>query len=178
MTNDKILFTQDFTHDTGYWWFAFTDAGLAIVSTPDHADHAVQKWLETRLDYNVQPAKDGNIVAKKHESALIDLLGGRAGRYSQPFDIKATKFQQSVWQAMSDVPYGQTVSYADLAAEIGNPKAIRAVGTACGANPVPLAFPCHRILRSNGELGGFGLGLDVKQRLLTYEAEQSKKQAA
>jgi methylated-DNA-[protein]-cysteine S-methyltransferase len=80
-----------------------------------------------------------------------------------------TAFQRKVWRALTKIPYGQTRSYAWVARAIGAPKALRAVGTACGANPVPLIIPCHRVIASDGSLGGFGGGLRLKRRLLRLE---------
>lgn len=82
-----------------------------------------------------------------------------------------TPFQLSVWRALCDVPYGTTVSYGELARTIGRPKASRAVGTANGANPLPIVIPCHRVIGSTGKLTGFGGGLDTKAALLALERE-------
>jgi O-6-methylguanine DNA methyltransferase len=86
-----------------------------------------------------------------------------------PVAMVGTAFQQSVWKAMAKIPAGRTMSYGGLAARIGKPKASRAVGAACGANPVPYLVPCHRVVAANGGLGGFSGGLDVKQKLLKAE---------
>lgn len=85
-----------------------------------------------------------------------------------PILLVGTDFQHRVWAALLDIPAGQTVTYGELAARIGKPKASRAVGTALGANPVPLLVPCHRVLASHG-LGGFTGGLEIKKRLLSFE---------
>lgn len=85
-----------------------------------------------------------------------------------PLDIRGTPFQKRVWAALSRIPRGETKTYAEVARMIGQPKAARAVGAACGANPVPFLIPCHRVVASGG-IGGFGLGLPVKKRLLALE---------
>ena len=87
-----------------------------------------------------------------------------------PVDVTGTAFQARVWAALRDIPYGETRSYADIAEEIGEPAAVRAVGSACGANRVPLSIPCHRVVRTDGSLGGFGWGLEVKESLLAAES--------
>lgn len=84
---------------------------------------------------------------------------------------QGTAFQQEVWQALQDIPYGTTVSYGELAKTIGKPKAVRAVGAANGANPLPIVIPCHRVIGSNGKLTGFGGGLDTKAKLLGLEQQ-------
>jgi O-6-methylguanine DNA methyltransferase len=102
--------------------------------------------------------------------ALAAVLLGRTPLTLPPLDISAgTAFQQRVWLALQRIPLGQTKSYGEIAAEIGSPKAVRAVGGACGANPIPLLIPCHRVLAANDELGGFSGGLDWKLRLLAAE---------
>ena len=87
-----------------------------------------------------------------------------------PVDVSGTAFQARVWAALREIPYGETRTYADIAEEIGEPAAIRAVGSACGANRVPLTIPCHRVIRTDGTLGGFGWGLEVKESLLASES--------
>lgn len=81
-----------------------------------------------------------------------------------------TAFRRAVWDAMRAIPAGQTITYAELAAAAGRPAATRAAGTACGANPIPVVIPCHRILRTGGGIGGYGGGLPVKRWLLSHEA--------
>jgi len=84
-------------------------------------------------------------------------------------DFRGTLFQKKVWSALKKIPYGQTRSYQDVAKAIGHPKAFRAVGNANGQNSIPLIIPCHRVIESNGGLGGFGHGIGVKRRLLDFE---------
>lgn len=104
------------------------------------------------------------------ESAILAILGGQEPAALPPLDLTAgTNFQRKVWQALQGIRMGQTKGYAQIAKEIGSPKAARAVGGACGANPVPLIIPCHRVLAANVKLGGFSGGLDWKLRLLAAE---------
>lgn len=93
-----------------------------------------------------------------------------------PIDIaEGTALQRSVWQALRKIPYGETVSYTTLAERVGFPRAVRAVASACGANPLPLAIPCHRVIAKDGTLGGFSLGgLAVKEKLLAIESGAAK----
>lgn len=86
-----------------------------------------------------------------------------------PLEPVGTHFQMKVWKELRKIPHGRTRSYGQIAKSIRRPKAARAVGGACRANPIPLFIPCHRVLASNGSLGGFGSGLDVKEQLLTLE---------
>jgi O-6-methylguanine DNA methyltransferase len=104
------------------------------------------------------------------ESALQHALAGSNPPKLPPLDwTGATDFQQSVWREMLKIPCGETRSYGQIAKSICKPAAVRAVGGACGANPVPVLVPCHRVLAAHGRLGGFGGGLDWKRRLLARE---------
>lgn len=110
------------------------------------------------------------------EDARLQLGAYFAGD-RQAFDLalrpQGTDFQLQVWQALSTIPYGDTWSYRELAETIGNPKAVRAVGSANGRNPLPIVVPCHRVIGSNGSLTGFGGGLENKQILLALEQQQA-----
>jgi methylated-DNA-[protein]-cysteine S-methyltransferase len=96
----------------------------------------------------------------------------------ETFDIslapQGTEFQLKVWKFLCDIPYGETISYGELARRIANPKASRAVGLANGSNPIPIIIPCHRVIGSNGKLTGYGGGLPIKEKLLALERRQSR----
>jgi O-6-methylguanine DNA methyltransferase len=103
--------------------------------------------------------------------ALTLALAGRPPKSLPPLDLSSgTEFQQRVWRTLRKIPWGRTWSYAQVAQAIGNPKAVRAVGGACGANPIPVFVPCHRVLAANGGLGGFSGGLNWKRALLKRES--------
>ena len=103
-------------------------------------------------------------------AALDRALAGRAPRVLPPLDLSAgTAFQQRVWNALLKIPRGETRSYGELAQSLRNPRACRAVGSACGANPIPVLVPCHRVLAANHKLGGYSGGLDWKKKLLWRE---------
>lgn len=106
--------------------------------------------------------------------ALLDYLGGKLPLPDLPCDLQATAFQTQVWQALRQIPLGTTASYSEVATAINRPKAVRAVASACGANPVALVIPCHRVVRQNGDLGGYYWGIDRKQSLLSLEANYLK----
>jgi methylated-DNA-[protein]-cysteine S-methyltransferase len=97
---------------------------------------------------------------------------GELKEFDLPLAMEGTEFQLRVWNALRAVPYGETISYAQLAERIGNPKAVRAVGLANGSNPIPIIVPCHRVIGSDGSLTGFGGGLSTKKRLLELENKQ------
>lgn len=100
---------------------------------------------------------------------LDEYFSGRRREFELPLRPEGTAFQRSVWWALADIPWGTTISYADLAGRVGRPKAFRAVGQANGANPLAILLPCHRVVASGGRLGGYGGGLDVKRTLLALE---------
>ena len=111
---------------------------------------------------------------KQTRAAIAAVLAGRAPRVFPPLDFSGgTPFQRLVWQALREIPPGETRSYGEIARSIGRAKAVRAVGAACGANPVPLLVPCHRVLAANGKLGGFSGGPEWKPRLLRREGSWS-----
>ena len=109
---------------------------------------------------------------RKNRKVLDQLrkyLKGELRRFDCKLEFKGTSFQKKVWSALAKIPYGRTRSYRDIARAIGHPKAFRAVGNANGRNSIPLIIPCHRVIESNGGLGGFGHGIEVKKRLLEFE---------
>ena len=116
-------------------------------------------------------------VAQWHKMtarALSDALAGVTPKEMPPLDTTTgTEFQQQVWAALRRISTGSTASYAEIAAKIGQPKAARAVGGACGANPIPVLVPCHRVLAANQRIGGFSGGLEWKRTLLAREAARS-----
>jgi O-6-methylguanine DNA methyltransferase len=103
-------------------------------------------------------------------TALKNVLAGREPKNVPPLDLSGgTPFQQNVWRALRKISRGKTRSYGEIARQIGKPKAVRAVGGACGANPIPIFVPCHRVLAVNGKPGGFSDGLNWKRELLALE---------
>jgi len=104
---------------------------------------------------------------------LREYFAGKRRGFDLPLAPKGTQFQRSVWRQLQGIPYGETISYGELARRVGNPKASRAVGSANGANPLPIVIPCHRVIAGDGTLGGFGGGLPTKQTLLKLERQAS-----
>jgi methylated-DNA-[protein]-cysteine S-methyltransferase len=123
-----------------------------------------------KIDASWQPDVDGVLGPIRKE--LDQYFAGRLKRFSTPVAFRGTPFQNMVWQELTRIPYGETISYLELARRIDNPKAVRAVGLANGANPVAIVVPCHRVIGSNGSLTGFGGGLPTKRALLDLEKGQ------
>ena len=99
------------------------------------------------------------LASLRGENTIVDL----------PLDVRATAFQKKVWETLRQIPRGETRSYTDVAREIGDPQAVRAVARACASNPVALAVPCHRVVRSDGDLAGYRWGVERKKKLLEGE---------
>jgi methylated-DNA-[protein]-cysteine S-methyltransferase len=116
---------------------------------------------------------DANPKLRLAATQLQQYFSGRLREFHLPLDLRGTKFQMAVWRELEKIPYGETRSYAQIAAAIGKPKAVRAVGAANGANPIPIVVPCHRVIGSTGKLTGYGGGLPLKERLLELERGQA-----
>ncbi len=149
---------------------AATERGLARISfDEDEAD------LRRLFPYARISAGDAAFDALV--KAVVGLVDDpvRASAVDLPIDVRGTAFQQAVWQALRAIPVGETRSYSEIAAAVGRPNAVRATGTACGDNRLAILIPCHRILRSDGSLGGYAYGLDRKRALLALEKKAAGK---
>jgi methylated-DNA-[protein]-cysteine S-methyltransferase len=148
--------------------------GLRSVALPNES----RAEAEARLRRGAEARHAPRIV--DDEAALADALGqlrawfaGERREFDVPLAPRGTPFQLAVWEAVAAIPWGATCSYADIARRIGKPNAVRAVGAANGANPLPLIIPCHRVIGANGSLTGYGGGLPLKQQLLAWERGQT-----
>jgi methylated-DNA-[protein]-cysteine S-methyltransferase len=103
---------------------------------------------------------------------LREYFAAKRTDFDLPLAPEGTEFQRNVWRRLQEIPFGETISYGELAKRVGNPKASRAVGAANGQNPIPIVIPCHRVIGANGKLTGFGGGLPTKEALLALEARQ------
>lgn len=151
----------------------FSERGLAGIDFPGRK--RVEKTPGPQDSKQIPlnpPAASPELLAWEEltATALRAALAGKPAGTLPPFDWRgATRFQQSIWRALLRIPAGRTSTYAELAAAAGHPRAVRAAGSACGANPIPVLVPCHRVVASGGRLGGFSGGLDWKRRLLARE---------
>lgn len=165
-----------FATSLGYILMAATDRGLCRLDIADRGED-----LPPRLHAEF-PRASIHAVASPFSplleawlEAIRGYLNGRAINPSLPIDIRGTAFQARVWAFLRQIPRGETRSYSEVAAAIGQPKATRAVANACGQNRVALAIACHRVIRGNGALGGYRWGLDRKQQLLDAECSLSPR---
>ena len=143
-----------------------TDGGLCRVVLP--GETGVDRWVARYLRGNV--ALEGAAILQQAAEQLQAYLGGMRRTFDLALDLRGTPFQQAVWSQLQEIPYGETRSYAQIAAALGRPQSSRAVGQANGANPLPIVIPCHRVVQSDGSLGGYGGGLALKQALLRLES--------
>jgi AraC family transcriptional regulator of adaptative response/methylated-DNA-[protein]-cysteine methyltransferase len=147
---------------------AATDKGICAIQFAD-SDQQLQQGLMREFPFAVRRRDDAALTGWK--TNLTRLIDGQDAHPSLPLDIRATAFQRRVWEALQCIPRGETRSYSAVAKEIGMPKATRAVARACATNPVAIAIPCHRVVREDGELGGYRWGIERKEQLLALEKE-------
>ena len=126
------------------------------------------------IQFDPQPApdgqrNDGNPLLTEAARQLLAYFAGALREFSLPLDVQGTEFQKRVWGQVAAIPYGETRSYLQVSTALGSPRAVRAVGAANGANPVPIVVPCHRVIGAKGKLVGYGGGLAMKKRLLELE---------
>jgi AraC family transcriptional regulator of adaptative response/methylated-DNA-[protein]-cysteine methyltransferase len=162
---NRILYTKIDTA-LGPLGIAQSPKGLCAIRL-DGKEVALKKELARRFPGAELVRDDAGLASTR---ALVSrwLAGSEPGPLP-PLDLGGTDFQRRVWRAIARIPRGEVISYTELARRAGNPRAVRAAAQACGANPVPLLVPCHRVVRNDGSLGGFGGGLPMKRKLLSRE---------
>lgn len=154
----------------GQWrlYIAATEKGLCYVGSANGDFQKMLHWLRKNFpNARVREAKER---LTDYQRQFAEYFSGQRKTFSFPLDVIGTSFQQKVWHELLTIPYGSTVSYADIAGKIGHPRSVRAVGKAVGANPLLIVIPCHRVIRKNGALGGFRGGLLMKKQLQWLEA--------
>lgn len=157
-----------------YYCFLSTRIGDLLLAGDDNAlclvgfpEGSMRRDPDTDWIYNEKPFANAR-------QQLLEYFDGDRKEFELVLNLNGTEFQLSVLEELQRIPYGETVSYGDIARRIGRPKAVRAVGAANGRNPIPIIVPCHRVIGSSGDLTGFGGGLDTKKALLRLEAENSQ----
>ena len=128
-----------------------------------------EKERPNRVRLGALQEANNSPVLQETERQLKEYFAGTRNRFELELDFVGTDFQKKVWQALLTIPFGETRSYSQIAAQIGNPKAVRAVGAANGRNPISIVAPCHRVIGASGGLTGFAGGLEAKQYLLALE---------
>jgi methylated-DNA-[protein]-cysteine S-methyltransferase len=154
-----------------YIQYIDTPQGHLLISASQQGVTSVN-FVEERETAIGQPAENKNPITEEAARQLTAYFNKTLMEFDLPLEAKGTQFQHKVWQALLQIPYGETASYLDIANAIGNPKAVRAVGMANGRNPIAIVVPCHRIIGSNKALTGYAGGLPRKQFLLNLEGAQ------
>ena len=147
----------------GQMLVAATEKGICRLSFDETEEALADRFPKAQIlpaDATTQALIEGAVQAVENPSRMPDL----------PLDVAGTAFQEAVWQELRRIPIGETRTYADIAAAVGKPKAVRAAGSANGANNVAVLIPCHRVVRTDGTLGGYAYGLERKRILLEKEA--------
>lgn len=150
-------------------WLALRLDGLPELYLVGNGDSLTEIRFRRGEGLTAREHSAGDPVLRQAAAELEQYWAGERRVFSVPYESEGTEFQCRVWEAVAAIPFGEIRSYAEIAREVGRPKAVRAVGSANGANRLPIVIPCHRVLTSGGELGGYGGGLNVKRALLSRE---------
>lgn len=144
--------------------------GLLQITATDTGVSTV--WFVDKKEKEIS----GNEIISACKKQLEEYFAGNRTDFSLPFDLSGTEFQKKVWHRLLKIPFGKTISYMQVALDLGDVKSIRAVGTANGKNPVAVIIPCHRVIGSNGSLVGYGGGLWRKKWLIEFESKSKQKE--
>src|SRR5690606_16692899 len=137
--------------------------GLCYIGSPNQPIDEMTEWVKKKFPKSTL-VEDREMLAP-YVAEIIEYIEGKRTKFEGSIDVCGTDFQKAVWKAVCEIPYGETRTYSDIANAIEKPKAVRAVGTAIGANPILISIPCHRVIGKNGSLIGFRAGLEMKKRL-------------
>lgn len=165
--NEQVIYWSQLKQGQWNMYVAATAFGLCYIGSPNATFEELAAWARKRLpSYTfVESAEE----LQTYITEITAYLEGRSTKFMLPMDLHGTSFQETVWQALQELEYGEVVTYTDLAERIGKPKSVRAVASAIGANPVLIFVPCHRVIARSGKLGGFRAGLEMKEQLLMLE---------
>jgi len=162
------LYTMALDTPIGSLRLASSEVGLAYIELPCASGRGLPGWKRRHApDLALAEGFEPNRSAARQ---ICEFLEGKRQVFELPLDLRGTPFQLAVYREVARIQYGESRSYADIAVAIGRPRAVRAVGAANGANPLPLVIPCHRVIGSGGQLQGYGGGLELKARLLAMES--------
>lgn len=162
-----VLYVDTLTCAQGTMYIVASDEGLVYIGTPNVSFDEVEVWA--KKPFKGYRFEEHKVKLQPYIKQLTAYFNGELTEFDLPIHVKGTPFQLAVWDALKELPYGATATYSDIAHRIGNPKAVRAVGSAIGANPILAIIPCHRVIGKNGKLTGFRSGLGMKEFLLELE---------
>lgn len=163
----EILSSTELESPIGSLRLVSTERGPAYLELPHASGRGLEGWRQRHAPRST--LREAFAPNRVWAAQILEFLEGKRLRFDLELDLRATEFQRRVYDRVAGIPYGETRSYAEIAREVGAPKAVRAVGAANGANPIPLVIPCHRVIGSRGQLQGYGGGLPLKSRLLAME---------
>ncbi len=166
----EVLCTSRFETPLGSLRVVSSEKGLVYIELPNENGRGFEGWRKTH-------ARGAKVVDRRaaHDDTidqLLEFMSGERRKFTMDLDLRATEFQLAVYEVVAKIAYGETLSYSDVANAIDRPKAVRAVGAANGANPIPLVIPCHRVIARGGALQGYAGGLRLKARLLAMESTE------
>jgi methylated-DNA-[protein]-cysteine S-methyltransferase len=149
---------------------AASSKGLCRISFPVELTGKWFPWFDRF--FSTLPKTGNHPLIQSFDKQIRQYLAKERTEFEIPLDLRGTEFQKQIWERLLKIPYGATVTYGELAREMGIPGGSRAIGGATGANPVPIVVPCHRVVGTTGNLVGFGGGIDLKERLLELEGSR------
>jgi methylated-DNA-[protein]-cysteine S-methyltransferase len=169
--------TRSLMVDGDEWWVLGTPVGTMIAAGSDEAlHHLFLPNTAEAVRHDLDERREGRPAAvAEAERQVKEYFAGERLIFELPLDPQGTDFQRRVWFALAEIPFGTTASYGAIAARVGRPTAVRAVGAANGRNPLPLFLPCHRVIGSSGRLVGYGGGLELKEQLLAHERDVASR---
>lgn len=163
----RTIYWSSIDSTVGLMYIASTEKGVCRITLPGQSKKDFMDWVDRQAKGGV--VKESPARHRKIADELDRYFNRKLVRFQTRFDLIGTPFQKKVWRELKKVTYGTTISYGQLAERIGDPAASRSVGHANGANPLPIVYPCHRIIGSNGDLVGYGGGVKMKEFLLRLE---------
>lgn len=166
-----IYYWTELSTAKGTVYIIASNEAIVWVGTPGSSLEKGTEYIHNKFFVEEFINTDNTIlnIAKKE---LGKYFKGKKVQFSGPFEFKGTEFQKKVWLEMSNIPFGTTVTYSDLARSIESPKTVRAVGMTCGLNPIAIMIPCHRVVGKGGKLTGYAGGLEIKKWLLELESNK------
>ncbi|SDJ79516.1 methylated-DNA--[protein]-cysteine S-methyltransferase [Sediminibacillus albus] len=167
MESNKKIYCSLFDYENWRFYLAATSRGLCYVGSPNSPFTELEEWA--RRYFPEHRIIEDDALLKPYKAELMEYFQGERKTFTFPVDLQGTSFQQEIWQALQQIPYGKTYTYSQIAAMVQRPNAVRAVGAAIGANPLMISIPCHRVIGKNGKLTGFRGGLEMKKALLKLE---------
>jgi O-6-methylguanine DNA methyltransferase len=163
----EVVAIRELSAPVGTIRLAATRQGIVRLALPRSGGAGFRGWLDGHL--GEATTVDWLPPLDKASAELEEYFAGRRVTFDVPLDLRGTPFQRATWEALLRIPYGEVMTYGDVAGTLGRPGASRAVGGAVGSNPVAILVPCHRVVAAGGRLGGYTGGLDVKRKLLAIE---------